>query len=574
MYMKLLKKASITVKLSLVIVVTLSIVFTVITYREAASIEKQVLQSLKLEDQKLVKAYAIYIQDLLLQVETESSNIEQIQTLMDQINAESEYNYVVYMAEQEDGTVKAIAHSNHERIGITLDDPGSVAASKEGKAYCDYYTDSVSGKKTLDILEPLYVNGELMGAFNIGVRVDEATLSNMVRSAVWENIITSVIACLFVILIFIFALRCIIIVPLQRVGKKLNELSDGDLEFSLQIPKLNQADEIGKLADCTRNLNRKFRTIIQNMKESSDVLLHSSYELNNSINNTKEGVSQVTTAINEVAQGSTLQAGDTSNAMAQIQELSANLEAINSEMAQTRRKAEEAKSQSERSRGIMNDLVQIINHTKASIDDIVKQSLENEEEMKSINEIILTIQDITSQTNLLSLNASIEAARAGEAGKGFAVVASEIGNLSSQSQAASLQIQEIVDRLVISANSTASKAQVLNENANLQTEKLLAVDESVNWVSSSINEVTSSMKETQSSVDNVDVAKNTIVDAIENLSSISQENAATSQETASSTSMIEQNMKNISNLVKDVDKIVEQLNKQISYFRIPSETNE
>ncbi|WP_177180732.1 methyl-accepting chemotaxis protein [[Clostridium] polysaccharolyticum] len=572
--MKLLQKASISVKLSLVIVVTLSIVFTVITYREAARIENQVLAALKCEDQKLVKAYAIYIQDLVSKEKTGSSNVQTIQALMDSINGKSEYNYVVYMAEQADGTVKAIAHSNHERIGITLDDPGSIAASKEGKSYCDYYTDSVSGKRTLDILEPIYANGELMGAFNIGVPVDEATLNHMVHSAVLESIVTSAIFCLFVILILFLALRFIIIVPLQKVSKKLNDLSDGDLEFSLRISKFNQADEIGKLADCTRNLNWKFRTIIQKLKESSDVLLHSSNELNNSITSTMEGVSQVTEAMNEVAQGSTLQAGDTSNAMAQIEELSANLETINSQMAETGIKAEETKSQSECSRGIMNELVQIINYTKASIDDIVNQSLQNEEEMKSINEIILSIQDITSQTNLLSLNASIEAARAGEAGKGFAVVAGEIGNLSSQSQAASLQIQEIVDRLVVSASSTASKAQVLNENANLQTEKLSAVDESFSRVSSSVDDVTNSVKEVQTSVHNVDVAKNTIVDVIEDLSSVSEENAATSQETASFICMIDQNMKNISTLVKDVDKIIEQLNEQISYFKIPNEARE
>nr|MCR5389025.1 hypothetical protein [Lachnospiraceae bacterium] len=97
----------------------------------------------------------------------------------------------------------------------------------------------------------------------------------------------------------------------------------------------------------------------------------------------------------------------------------------------------------------MNDKVnESINSNAQTMDQTLASmqvAMESLEAVKKINELADAIMDITSQTNLLSLNASIEAARAGEAGRGFAVVAGEIGKLADQSKNTAMKIQQIVD---------------------------------------------------------------------------------------------------------------------------------
>ncbi|MBQ1902540.1 MAG: hypothetical protein II169_08360 [Lachnospiraceae bacterium] len=93
------------------------------------------------------------------------------------------------------------------------------------------------------------------------------------------------------------------------------------------------------------------------------------------------------------------------------------------------------------------------------INDEGQEALEQAKAVEKVNQLASAIQDIASQTNLLSLNASIEAARAGEAGRGFAVVASEIGSLANQSSDTVSDIMEIVDEVQASVKAMSDCLQ-------------------------------------------------------------------------------------------------------------------
>jgi methyl-accepting chemotaxis protein len=95
-----------------------------------------------------------------------------------------------------------------------------------------------------------------------------------------------------------------------------------------------------------------------------------------------------------------------------------------------------------------------MNHIKTRVEGVAKTILSLSEQTQHIGEIIATVSDISSQSNMLALNASVEAARAGEHGKGFAVVAVEVRHLAEQSKQATLQIRSILQEIQKATSTT------------------------------------------------------------------------------------------------------------------------
>lgn len=135
---------------------------------------------------------------------------------------------------------------------------------------------------------------------------------------------------------------------------------------------------------------------------------------------------------------------------------------------------------------------------------------------KEIENIITAIEDIASQTNLLSLNASIEAARAGEAGKGFAVVADQIGKLASDSAQSAVNTRELInktlveiekgntitistaesfDQIIVNMKSFAELAHQSTENANEQASALKQIEEGIEQIAGATQNTATSSEE-------------------------------------------------------------------------------
>ena len=157
---------------------------------------------------------------------------------------------------------------------------------------------------------------------------------------------------------------------------------------------------------------------------------------------------------------------------------------------------------------LVNTSTQITENQKA-----MKKAMEELQTLMRIDDMVSQILDITSQTNLLSLNASIEAARAGEAGKGFAVVAGEIGNLATNSSETATQIQAICDE---TKNNISHVKQCFDQVILfLQSDVQTQFAEFENTTKDYYN----SVKDIQSIISDIAEASGTFVDTVQNIQS-------------------------------------------------------
>ena len=154
-----------------------------------------------------------------------------------------------------------------------------------------------------------------------------------------------------------------------------------------------------------------------------------------------------------------------------------------------------------------------------TINEFVKNAIE-------VRGITDKINGISSQTNLLSLNASIESARAGEAGRGFAVVADEIRNLADETQTLTAEISGIVETL--ENNASGTKETVSKVVASIEDEKVIIDDSMDTYIKMEdmFKQLYESVTDTQKQLKQIVDSNNAIVDSINQLSAASEEVAA------------------------------------------------
>jgi methyl-accepting chemotaxis protein len=166
-----------------------------------------------------------------------------------------------------------------------------------------------------------------------------------------------------------------------------------------------------------------------------------------------------------------------------------------------------------------------------------------------IGDIVSTIDDIASKTNLLALNATIEAARAGEAGKGFAVVASEVKTLSNQTAAATQNIRERIERLQDETRSIAEDMEVGAETVTEGKEVVLSVSESMAEITNCAATVESHMNDISDTLSQQQAATAEVAEGISTIAALSKE---TLHQVGATSDAIDQTISRIGNEMMDI----------------------
>ncbi|MBR5579370.1 MAG: MCP four helix bundle domain-containing protein [Lachnospiraceae bacterium] len=320
--------------------------------------------------------------------------------------------------------------------------------------------------------------------------------------------------------------------PIEEVMNVTREMTEGNLHASLTY---EGEDELGVLADAMRttqntlaayireisdlleeiakgDLTREFNKITDfkgdfgSIKES---FVHILEEFNVTLSQIQGNSVQVESGSNDIAGAASDLASGTTEQASAVEELTATINTVNNMAEESAKRAEES---------YQEVLVSVENAEteKRQMQELQDEMARIKEISNEVEAIIGTIEEIASQTSLLSLNASIEAARAGEAGRGFAVVADQIGKLATDSAQAAVNTKDLINKTI----EEIDKGNKITEDAVEGFEHIIEELQKFATISQQNSEISMTQAHALGQVE----------EGIEQISEVTQANAASSEE--------------------------------------------
>ena len=380
-----------------------------------------------------------------------------------------------------------------------------------------------------------------------------------------------ILAIMLVIGAAIIVMIMFIIKPLKSANRQLNDIiknieeSNGDLTARIEV---KSEDEIGELVDGINSFIEKLQLIMKDIKSKSDALQEASANMNGQITAVNDNAGSVSAVMEEMAASmqeisataEQLSAGS-DNIFHAIVNVTDQITEGNEITARIQKKSVRYREDTEQGRQSTNDMV-------AQIKDGLNQSIENSKQVARIQELTEDILSISSQTNMLALNASIEAARAGEAGRGFAVVASEIRKLAEQSVNSANEIQKIIGTINDKTNDTVRIAKKAEDVVEVQGESLENAEKVFAQIQSRFEELLSNLSEITGGIDTIAEAKSVTIDSIQSISAVSEETAASSEEVTETANRQLGAVEGLNTAAEDLLTNARHLSEAIDLFKI------
>ena len=423
---------------------------------------------------------------------------------------------------------------------------GAINTTYNGQKYLFLYARSeVSGITLCSLIPNSYITGQ----------------AESIKSITATLVVLATLICVLIGLYVTYGIQK----NMKKISEKMNEVANGNLSVKVEA---SGHDEFQSLAGTATNMINNNRKLIQSVTGTVDQLessVENVYDVSSDIN---QYSNNITDAIGEIGTGMDRQAQHAQECIALTNNLSNKIQGIIELIQGVQSLADATESKILEGANIVSALGEQAASTSQITGEVGDSVLLLKDESNAITGFADIIQNISDQTNLLSLNASIEAARAGEAGRGFSVVAEEISKLADESAAAAKEIKRQVEAIGIKTMETVQSTENAQAMVNKEASAVDEVTRIFAEMNTQITQLFEGLNEIAMNAEDTSSDRTATLDAVENISAIIEQTSSSASQVGNMANELQNNVARLADTAEILEGDMNVLKSEISAFKL------